>query len=243
MFGEYATAITSHNSHRGWTTLISFTIQSLAVTALLLVPLLSIQGLPALQWTAVLSVPPPAPSPAPRTEVRASETPVSNMRGRQLMLPGRIPREIADLNETEPPPAPEFPGGSGVPGATGSPGSGSGVPFSIGSGTNSMPILSTPPVIRSVRVSQMMEGNLIHRVQPDYPPLARQARIQGTVVLRAIINREGRIENLQVLSGHPMLVPAAIDAVRQWRYRPYVLNDQPVEVETQITVNFLLAGG
>jgi periplasmic protein TonB len=89
----------------------------------------------------------------------------------------------------------------------------------------------------------MMEGNLIHRVQPDYPPLARQARIQGTVVLRAIINRGGRIENLQVLSGHPMLVPAAIDAVRQWRYRPYVLNDQPVEVETQITVNFLLAGG
>jgi protein TonB len=89
----------------------------------------------------------------------------------------------------------------------------------------------------------MMEGNLIHRVQPDYPSLARQARIQGVVVLRAVISREGRIENLQVLSGHPMLVPAAMEAVRQWRYRPYVLNDQPVEVETQVTVNFVLAGG
>jgi len=88
-----------------------------------------------------------------------------------------------------------------------------------------------------------MEGNLIHRVQPEYPQLARQARIQGTVVLRAVISREGRIENLQVLSGHPLLVPAALDAVRQWRYRPYSLNDQPVEVETQITVNFTLTGG
>ena len=88
-----------------------------------------------------------------------------------------------------------------------------------------------------------MEGNLIHRVQPEYPQLARQARIQGPVILRAIINRDGRIENLQVLSGHPMLVQAAIDAVRQWRYRPYLLNDQAVEVETQITVNFTLSGG
>ncbi len=88
-----------------------------------------------------------------------------------------------------------------------------------------------------------MEGNLIHRVQPEYPQLARQARIQGTVVLRAVISREGRIENLQVLSGHPLLAPAALDAVRQWRYRPYFLNDQPLEVETQITVNFTLTGG
>jgi len=89
----------------------------------------------------------------------------------------------------------------------------------------------------------MMEGNLIQRVQPEYPPLARQARIQGIVILRAIISREGRIEKLQLVSGHPMLVQAAIDAVRQWRYRPYLLNDQPVEVETQITVNFTLTSG
>ena len=89
----------------------------------------------------------------------------------------------------------------------------------------------------------MMEGNLIHRVQPAYPPLARQARIQGPVVLRAVINRDGAIENLQVISGHPMLAPAAVEAVRQWRYRPYYLNNSPVEVETQVTVNFVLSGG
>jgi periplasmic protein TonB len=240
MFGEYAAATTSHNCHRGWTTLFSFLIQTSLIAVLLLVPLISIQGLPALQWTAALSVPPPAPSPAPRTEVRASETPVSNMRGRQLMMPRRIPQQIANLNETEAPPAPEFSGGPGIPGA---PGSGNGVFFSIGPGTTSMPILSPPPAVRPIRISRMMEGNLVHRVQPEYPPLARQARIQGTVVLRAIINREGRIENLQLVSGHPMLVQAAMDAVRQWRYRPYVLNDQPLEVETQITVNFTLVGG
>jgi len=88
-----------------------------------------------------------------------------------------------------------------------------------------------------------MEGNLIRRVQPEYPALAKQARIQGTVVLRAVIDREGIIQDLQVMSGRPLLVQAAINAVRQWRYRPYYLNDQAVEVETQVTVNFTLSGG
>ena len=88
----------------------------------------------------------------------------------------------------------------------------------------------------------MMEGNLIRRVQPAYPPLARGARIQGQVVLAAVISKEGMIENLRVLEGHPMLVRAALDAVSQWRYRPYVLNNEPVEVETRITVNFSLSG-
>jgi protein TonB len=88
----------------------------------------------------------------------------------------------------------------------------------------------------------MSEGDLIHKILPAYPPLARSARIQGQVVLRAVISKQGVIENLKVLAGHPMLVPAAIEAVRQWRYRPYFLNNEPVEVETQIIVNFSLAG-
>lgn len=83
---------------------------------------------------------------------------------------------------------------------------------------------------------------MVHKVLPTYPPLARSARIQGQVVLQAMISKQGAIENLRVLSGHPMLVPAAIDAVRLWRYRPYVLNNEPVEVETQVTVNFSLEG-
>ena len=88
-----------------------------------------------------------------------------------------------------------------------------------------------------------MEGNLIYRVQPEYPALAKLARIQGSVALRAVISKQGTIENLQAVSGPPLLIKAAVDAVRQWRYRPYVLNGDPVEVDTQITVNFTLSGG
>jgi len=88
-----------------------------------------------------------------------------------------------------------------------------------------------------------MQGYLVQRVQPDYPPLARQARVQGTVVLAATISEQGRIENLQVTSGSPMLVAAAIEAVRRWRYRPFLLNGEPVEVSTSITIVFSLGGG
>lgn len=243
MFGEYVNGDAWGNrSHRGWTALISFGLQILALGGLLLLPLLSVQGLPTLQLMAALAAPAPPPGPAPMVRARSRMTAMSNMMGTDLMMPRQIPHDVANLNETEAPPPFEFPGAPGVPGGTGSAGTGDSVLDSLGP-ASAMPILSPPPTVQHVRVSHMMEGNLVHRVQPVYPPLARQARIQGTVVLRAIISREGKIENLQVLSGHPMLVPAAIEAVRQWRYQPYVLNDQPVEVETQITVNFSLAGG
>ena len=104
-----------------------------------------------------------------------------------------------------------------------------------------VPKVATP---QRVRVSQgVSQGLLIHKVQPTYPPLARQARIQGTVVLQAQISKDGSIENLQLISGHPMLAPAAIEAVKQWKYKPYLLNGEPVEVDTQVQVNFTLAGG
>jgi protein TonB len=95
-----------------------------------------------------------------------------------------------------------------------------------------------------VRVSSgVQSGLLIRKVNPAYPPLARQARIQGTVILQALISKDGNIENLQLISGHPMLAPSAIEAVKQWKYKPYLLNGEPVEVETQVQVNFTLAGG
>ena len=89
-------------------------------------------------------------------------------------------------------------------------------------------------------ISDLNPGMLIKQVQPIYPAIAQQTRTEGKVVLVAVIDTQGRIENLRALSGHPFLVPAAINAVQQWRYRPYILNGQPVEVETQITVNFTL---
>ena len=94
-----------------------------------------------------------------------------------------------------------------------------------------------------LRLSHMDEGSLLNPVQPVYPALARQARVQGAVLLQAVISRQGTIENLQVLGGPPLLVKSALDAVRQWRYRPYILNGEAVEVETRITVNFTLSGG
>jgi len=96
------------------------------------------------------------------------------------------------------------------------------------------------PVARIQRGGVVQHANLLHQVKPTYPPLARSVRVQGAVVLEALIDREGRVENLKVLSGHPLLIPAAFEAVQQWKYRPTLLNGQPVEVLTQVTVNFSL---
>ena len=86
----------------------------------------------------------------------------------------------------------------------------------------------------------MLQAQLISRIEPRYPPLAIQTKTEGTVYLHAIISRDGRITSLDVISGHPLLVQAALEAVRQWRYRPTMLNGEPVEVETSITVIFKL---
>ena len=106
-----------------------------------------------------------------------------------------------------------------------------------------MPKLAVP-VPQKIRVSSgVAQGNLIHDVRPQYPPLARQAHIQGMVVLLAVIGKDGSVRDLHVKSGSPLLAQAALDAVKQWRYKPYFLNGEPVEVDTQININFTLAGG
>jgi len=100
---------------------------------------------------------------------------------------------------------------------------------------------SPPVTVQRIRVGGgVQEANLIHKVDPVYPPLALQARIQGTVRFTAIVDRDGRIQNLQLLSGHPLLVEAARNATTQWEYRPTLLNGSPVEVVTQVDVNFAL---
>ena len=101
-----------------------------------------------------------------------------------------------------------------------------------------VPKVATP---KRVRVSQgVSEGLLVHKVTPTYPPLAKSARVQGSVVLQASIGKDGSIQNLKVVSGHPMLSAAALEAVKQWKYKPYFLNGQAVDVDTTITVNFTL---
>ena len=103
-----------------------------------------------------------------------------------------------------------------------------------------------PGSVSSERIrlpAEIASGLLISKVMPTYPTLARQARIQGQVVLDVDISKEGTIESLRTITGHPMLIPAAIDAVKQWRYKPYLLNAEPVPVQTQVTVNFSLVSG
>jgi len=160
------------------------------------------------------------------------------MRPGQLVEPTTIPNTIANLNEPQVGSAPDL-NNFGVNGGTGM--SRLGV---MGSTNLSVDVAPppTPAPTHPLKISHWAEGNIIYRVQPIYPPLARQARVQGAVELRAIISKAGTIENLAVVSGHPMLSKAAIEAVRQWRYRPYLLNDEPIEVETEVTVNFVLSG-
>jgi len=231
----------SGHSRRGWTTLVSFALQALAVGCLLLLPLLYTEGLPRLALLAPLLVPAPALRvPPDQSRHNLSAAAQSNLMGSRLVAPPKVPPEVSMLTETIPPPPMIDPSATGVRHGIGDAQGGTVLDSVLGS---DLVLPPPPPAVHHAPLSHMMEGNLIYRVQPAYPPLARQARIQGQVVLRAMISREGAIENLQILTGHPLLAPAAVDAVRQWRYRPYVLNGEPVEVETQVTVNFVLGGG
>jgi periplasmic protein TonB len=229
----------TQRSQRGWTTVASFALQSLCVAVVMMLPLLYTEGLPKLHLVSMGA--PIGPPPGRRAPTAHNVLPTSshtNLRPGIIVAPRQVPIGI----DREPDPVPEEGGCPAcVPGGTGDMASANFLPESVGI----TPIMVPPPpvpVARPPRVSRMMEGNLVHKVQPPYPPLARAGRIQGPVVLRAIISKAGTIENLQVLSGHPLLVQAAIDAVKQWRYRPYNLNGDPVEVETQVTVNFILSG-
>jgi len=91
--------------------------------------------------------------------------------------------------------------------------------------------------------SETVQGLIVRKVAPLYPPLARQARIQGTVVLTIVISKDGDVRDTKLVSGHPMLAPAAIEAVKQWRYKPYIADNQPLELATTVQIKFMIAGG
>ncbi|PYX57947.1 MAG: energy transducer TonB, partial [Acidobacteria bacterium] len=118
---------------------------------------------------------------------------------------------------------------------------GSGADKEISNIMTSTPVSVPKPVPQSIKVSQgVSQGLLIKKVQPSYPPQALAMRMQGAVQLQATINKDGSVSNLKVLSGEAILSRAAMDAVRQWKYKPYFLNGEPVEIQTQIVVNFKL---
>jgi len=227
-----------------WTTALSFILQVGLLGVLILIPLIYTEALPKQQLMTFLVAPPPPPPPPPPPAAAPVIKQVkvqTELDNGQLRTPTAIPKKIAMIKEEEAPPSAGAGVVGGVPGGVPGGQMGGVIGGIISSTPVAVPKVATP---QRVRVSQgVTEGLILKKVQPTYPPLARSARIQGQVVLQAVIGKDGAIQGLRAVSGHPMLTPAAIDAVKQWRYKPYFLNGEPVEVDTQITVNFTLAGG
>lgn len=237
MFAESLLESAPHPGHRSaWTKLASAVAQSLAVAALLAIPLFHLERLrfiappPTIQMTAL--------EQAPMTRETQGTAIAPMLPVPQILQLNRIPSQIrtsrAARQDAEPaasttlvcaPPC-------GAPGAL----------TNIFAAGPPLANVRPPRPARPIPVSEMQLGSLVHKVVPTYPEIAKRVGIQGTVQLSALIGKDGRVENVVPVSGHPMLVRAAEEAVRQWQYRPYMLNDQPVTVQTSITVHFTLSG-
>jgi protein TonB len=236
------------------TTSLGMTGQAMLVGCMLLAPMVWPQILPKAMVMMTIAPPgPPPPKPASGPTVRSRATRVSNTRTLTFHEPNSIPPHAATIIQAAPV-AESGPGGvvGSVPGA----GSSDGV---VGSVLGDIMRQGAPPPVtlarapdppraapapatqpKRIRVSQMQMARLIHRVEPVYPPLAKSARIFGTVQLEGVIGTDGRLRELRVLSGHPFLSRAALDAVSQWVYEPTILNGGAVEVIAPITVTFIL---
>lgn len=232
---------TEKKTNKPWTVVISMTVQVLFLAILILIPLIYTEALPkTLMSSILLAPPPPPPPPPPPAAVQVIRKPVQHlMDAGKLVTPKAIPKDIKIIKEeAEPPDMGGMAGG--VPGGVAG-GSAGGVLGGVIGGAGAAP---PPPKVSPKRVTvggNVQAARLVNKVTPLYPPLARQTRISGTVRLHAIIGKNGGVEQLQVVSGHPLLVQSALDAVRQWRYQPTLLNGDPVEVDTEIDVVFSLA--
>lgn len=231
-----------------WTTMGAFVLQIVLIGMAVLVPMIWTEVLPSGQLKSFLVAPPPPPPPPP-PPAEAPKTIAVKVIPRQfdagrLMAPKSVPTAIAVIKEDElPPPTAAISGG--VAGGIGG-GIGGGVLGGILGAVPQAPV-AAPKVEKKEAPAQRIKvggnvqaANVLKKVQPVYPPIARQARIQGHVILHAVISRDGTIQELKAISGHPLLIPAAVEAVKGWLYRPTMLNGEPVEVDTEIDVNFTL---
>jgi protein TonB len=213
--------------------LVTFALNGSVLLALVLIPLIYPEALPSRLMSILLTAPPPPPAPQPtRQEPARAFHGRPEMIGLQLTAPRQIPSGSPKDTGPESAPGGQLTmdqGGPGVPG---------GDLFRTGSQPAVHPAqrLAGPAHISS----GVAAGLLIQKVVPQYPPLGKAMRLEGTVVLQAIISKSGTIENLRVVGGPTMLQQAALEAVKQWRYRPYMLDGEPVEVETTINVIFSL---
>jgi protein TonB len=232
-------------TNKPWTVVISMLLQVGFLSILILIPLIYTEALPrTLMSSILLAPPPPPPPPPPPAAVQVVHIkPVAHlMEAGKLVAPKVIPKDLKIIKEEEQPPDMGMTGiTGGVPGGVAG-GSMGGVIGGVIGGAGSGPPPPPKPNVSRTRVGGAVQAaKLINKVQPMYPPLARQTRISGTVRLHAIIGKDGTVRELQVQSGHPLLVQSALDAVKQWRYQPTLLNGEPVEVDTEIDVIFSLA--
>jgi periplasmic protein TonB len=224
------------STSRPWTTALAFLMNATMLTLAILLPIVRPDQLPDFRFREVT---PPYSAQRPieiTTVTPLAAVATTDLSDRTFRAPSSIPHGVIN--------APDQP--VGIPGTLIS-GTGNSDPnlltgLPIPTTLNPPPIATstTPPRPHTIVISHLDEGMLIRRVQPVYPNVAKMARVQGSVVLSALISTRGDIEGLQVVSGSPLLVQAALDAVRQWRYRPYILNGSPIAVQTQVTVNFSL---
>jgi periplasmic protein TonB len=231
--------VVKKKTNKGWSVVLSGIVQALILGVLILIPLIYTEALPkAMLSTLLIAPPPPPPPPPPPQAVKTVIKPVARLiQAGKLVQPRAIPKEVAVFKEAALPPdvVPQGVAGGifgGIPGGN--------IIAAAGPAAPPPPKPTAPQRIK--QGGNVTAASIITQTRPIYPPLARQARIQGNVVLHAIIDKDGRVAQLEVVSGHPLLVQAALDAVKQWRYRPTLLNGEPVEVDTTITVTFTMGG-
>ena len=230
MFGAID-AVEIHPRRR-WTAVVSFTLQAAAVGAALVVPVFHPARLPIAFAHPPIFVPVSLPT---EHNVRTGQ---SNQTRNGISIGNVVPIIVAHDNGVHYGPLRPWAPSDDAPPLPPGPASWEGV---SGPNVGEIPLPSVRPTLEQhPPISVMMQGNLVHRVEPDYPAIARTAGVQGSVLIKAIISADGKIERAQAISGSPLLIPAALRAIQQWRYRPYFLNHQPIEVETEITVNFIL---
>ena len=222
-----------------WAAIGSLVCLSVLLAALVVIPLFHIDPLPKRETLTMLYLQPPAAAVGSPAKFQAPK-PVSTYTPTSKGITAPV-----HTTQEAPPPAGTT-GGTlgGVPGGMvgGAPG---GVVNAMLNSAPTVPVLEKSPApapVKRMRIaSRVAEANLIHDVPPVYPPEAGRARIEGTVVLMALIGTDGSVKDVRVESGLPILAQAAIDAVKQWRYKPYMIGGEPVEVDSRITINFTLA--